>query len=77
MMDLRYIHLRALMAENDFIFAARTGASPDEIKYRWERKEYWAARLRFEKLRIEKGPKFKFFHELKVWKKERQAALCA
>jgi hypothetical protein len=76
-MDLRYIQLRALMAENDFIFAARTGASPDEIKYRLERKEYWAARLRFEKLRIEKGPKFKFFHELKVWQRERRAALCA
>lgn len=73
-MTYREIRLRALMAENDFYYAARTGADPSEILRLWKRKEYWSALLRFEQLRIEKGKKFNWFHEFKVWQKERRAA---
>jgi hypothetical protein len=38
-MTLREIRLRALMADNDFRHAARTGADPDAIKALWMRKE--------------------------------------
>ena len=73
-MTFREIRLRALMADNDFQHAARTGADPNEIVRLWRRKEYWSARLRFARLRIEKGDKFRFFHEFRVWQRERRAA---
>ena len=73
-MTFREIRLRALMAENDFYHAARTGAEPNEVLRLWRRKEYWAAREYFERLRIEKGDKFRFYHEFKVWQRARRAA---
>ena len=73
-MTFREIRLRALMAENDFYHAARTGAEPNEVLRLWRRKEYWAARLYFERLRAEKGDKFRFYHEFKVWQRARRAA---
>ena len=47
-MTFRYIRLRAIQAENDYYHAARTGAEPTEVLRLWRRKDYWAARLRFE-----------------------------
>lgn len=73
-MTFREIRLRALQADNDFRHAARTGANPGEIVRLWKRKEYWSARLRFATLRAEKGEKYRFYHEFKVWQKERRAA---
>ena len=73
-MTFRYIRLRAIQAENDYYHAARTGADPSEVLRLWRRKEYWAARLRFERLRVEKGARFNFWYELHVWQRERRAA---
>lgn len=73
-MTFREIRLRAIQAENDYYHAARTGAEPTEVLRLWRRKDYWAARLRFERLRIELGDKFNFWHELHVWQRERRAA---
>ena len=72
-MTYREIRLRALMAENDFYHAARTGAEQSEIVRLWRRKEYWGARLYFETLRIEKGRKFNWHHEFRVWQRARRA----
>jgi hypothetical protein len=73
-MTFREIRLRAIQAENDYYHAARTGAEPTEVLRLWRRKDYWAARLRFERLRIEKGDRFNFWYELHVWQRERRAA---
>lgn len=73
-MTFREIRLRAIQAENDYYHAARTGADPSEVLRLWRRKDYWAARLRFERLRIELGDRYNFWHELHVWQRERRAA---
>lgn len=73
-MTFREIRLRAIQAENDYYHAARTGAEPTEALRLWRRKEYWAAREYFERLRIENGEKFRFYHEFKVWQRARRAA---
>ncbi len=73
-LTFREIRLRALQADNDFRHAARTGAEPNEVLRLWWRKEYWAAREYFERLRAEKGDKFRFYHEFKVWQRARRAA---
>jgi hypothetical protein len=73
-MTFREIRLRAIQAENDYYHAARTGAEPTEVLRLWRRKDYWAARLRFERLRIELGDRYNFWHELHVWQRERRAA---
>lgn len=74
MLSLRELRLRALQSDNDFRHAARIGAAPDEIRALWLRKELYALRYRFERLRVEQGEKFKFYHELRVLQKERRAA---
>lgn len=73
-MTFRDIRLRALMADNDFRHAARTGADPDEIVRLWKRKWYWAARVHFAQRAIELGPRYNFWHELRVLQRERRAA---
>lgn len=74
MLPLRELRLRALMADNDFRAAVLNRASDEEIKRLWFRKELYAARYRFEALRVEKGPKFRFYHEFRLWQRERRAA---
>lgn len=73
-MTFRFIRLRALQADNDFRHAARTGADPDEIKRLWFRRELWRLRLHFATRAAELGPKYNFFHELRVLQRERRAA---
>ena len=73
-MTFRELRLRALMADNDFRHAARTGAHPDEIKRLWVRKELWRLRLHFAARAAELGPRYNFWHELRVLQRERRAA---
>lgn len=74
MLPLRELRLRALMADNDFRAAVLNRAPDEEIKQLWFRKELYAARYRFERLRAEQGPKFRFYHEFRLWQRERRAA---
>ena len=73
-MTFRDPGLRFKMADNDFRHAARIGADPDELLRLWRRKELWRLRLYFAARAAELGPRYNFWHELRVLQRERRAA---